>query len=68
MIRPYLSDMINNRKTMILKVHSRDEVIDYETEFGEWKIELTIQISIISSKDSGEKSRTIIARVVVQKL
>ena len=37
MIRPYLSDMINDHKTR-----------------REWKIQLTMQINFISSKDSEE--------------
>ena len=37
MIRPYLSDIINDHKTQ-----------------GEWKIQLTIAINLISSKDSDE--------------
>ena len=37
MIRPYLSDMINDHKTQ-----------------SEWKIQLTMQINFISSKDSEE--------------
>ena len=43
MIRPYLSDIINDHKTpnFFLYVHSSNEVIDYETQFGEWKIQLT---------------------------
>ena len=36
-IRPYLSDMINDHNTQ-----------------SEWKIQLTMQIDFISSKDSGE--------------
>ena len=36
-IRPYLSDMINDHNTQ-----------------REWKIQLTMQIDFISSKDSGE--------------
>ena len=40
MIRPYLSDMINDHKTR-----------------REWKIQLTMQINFISSKDS-EETRT----------
>ena len=36
-IRPYLSDMINDHKTQ-----------------SEWKIQLTMQINFISSKDSEE--------------
>ena len=39
---------------MNLKVHSRDEVINCETQFGEWKIQLTMQTNFISSKDSNE--------------
>ena len=39
---------------MRLKVHSRNKVIDYATQFGECKIQLTIQINFISSKDSEE--------------
>ena len=55
MIRPYLSDIINNHKTpKNLRVHSSNEVIDYETQFGEWKIQLTMSINFISSKDSDE--------------
>ena len=39
MIRQYLRDIINDHKApMRLKVHSRDKVIDYETQFGECKI------------------------------
>ena len=53
MIRPYLSDIINDYKTPIdLTVYSSNEVIDYETQFGEWKIKLTISIN--SSKDPDE--------------
>ena len=55
MIRPYLSDIINNHKTpKNLRVHSSNEVIDYETQFGEWEIQLTMSINFISSKDSDE--------------
>ena len=55
MIRPYLSDIINNHKTAKnLRVHSRNEVIDYKTQYGEWKIQLTMSVDFISSKDSDE--------------
>ena len=55
MIRPYLSDVINDHKTpKNLRVHSRNELIDYETQCGEWKVLLTIKVNVISSKDSGE--------------
>ena len=38
-IRPYLRDIINGYKTpQNLRVHSSNEVSDYETQFGEWKI------------------------------
>ena len=55
MIISYLRDMINDHQTpKIFKVHSSNEVIDYETQYGEWEIQLTIQINFISSKDSRE--------------
>ena len=55
MIRLYLRDIINDRKTSKkLRVHSSNEVIDYETQFEEWKIQLTMSINFISSKDSDE--------------
>ena len=37
-----------------LKVYSSNEVFDYETQFGEWKIQLTMSVNFISSKDSDE--------------
>ena len=55
MIRPYLSDIINDEKIpKNLKVHSSNEVFDCETQFGEWKLQLTMPINFISSKDSDE--------------
>ena len=43
--------MINDHKAhKKLRVYSGNEVIDYETEYGEWKIQLTMQVSFISSK------------------
>ena len=55
MITPYLSDMINDHKNpMNLRVHSRDEVINYQTQFGEWKIQFKLAINFISFKDSKE--------------
>ena len=54
MIRPYLHDMINDKTPKILKFHSSNEVFDYETQYGEWKIQLTMSINFISSKDSDE--------------
>ena len=50
MIRPYLSRIINEHKTLKnLRVHSSNE-----TQFGEWKIQLTMSVNFISSKDSDE--------------
>ena len=54
MIRPYLRDMIDDHKT---PMKLRDDVFDYESQFSEWKIQLTMQINFISSKHS-EKTRT----------
>ena len=54
MIRPYLTDIINDHKTQgEWKVHSGNEIINYKTQ-GEWKIQLTMIINFISSKDSDE--------------
>ena len=54
-IRPYLSDIINDYKAFKnLKVHSGNEVSDYETQFGEWKIQVTMSINFISFKYSDE--------------
>ena len=55
MIRPYLSNIIDDYKAFKkLKVHSGNEVSNYETQFWEWKIQLTLSINFISSKDSDE--------------
>ena len=63
MIRPYLSDIINNHKTIKnLIVHSSNE-----TQFREWKIQLTTSINFISSKDSDE-TRICIQKVIIWKL
>ena len=55
MIRPYLSNIINDYKAFKnLKVRSSNEVFDYETQLGEWKIQLTMAINFISFKDSDD--------------
>ena len=55
MIIPYLSDMISDHQApMKFNVHSGNEIINYGAQFGEWKIQLTMQINFISSKDSEE--------------
>ena len=43
MIKPHLSDMINNHKAQEVC-----KVIDYKTP-GEWKIQLTIKINFVPS-------------------
>ena len=54
MIRPYLSDTINDHKTQgEWIIHSGNIITDYKTQ-GEWKIHLTMTIFLIFSKDSGE--------------
>ena len=54
-IKPYLSDMINNHKAQRKKwrIHSGNKIIESTTQ-GEFKIQLTIVIDFISSKDSDE--------------
>ena len=60
MIRPYLSDIISYHKTpRKLRVHSSNEVLDYETQYGEWKIQLIMTINFVSSKDDSDEFRTI---------
>ena len=55
MTRPYLSDIIHNHKAFKdLKAHLSNEVFDYETQFREWKIQLTMPINFLSSKNSEE--------------
>ena len=50
MIRPYLSDMINDHNApKKLRVHSSNKFIDYETQYGEWKIQLSM---VFSSRNS----------------
>ena len=57
MIRPYLSDIINNNETQgEWRIHSGNTIIKHKTQ-SEWKIQLTMAINFISSKDSDE-SRT----------
>ena len=54
MIKPYLSDLINKHKTHgSARYHSCNNSWIEKTS-SEWKIQLTIAINFISSKDSGE--------------
>ena len=54
MIRLYLSDIMNDHKTSgLVKYHSGNKTRIEETP-SEWKIQLTMTISFIFSKDSDE--------------
>ena len=54
MIRPYLSDITNDHKTQgKRRIHSSNKIIELKTQ-SEWKIQLTMAINFISSKDSDE--------------
>ena len=54
MIRPYLSDIINDHKTQgEWIIHSGNTITEHKPQ-GEWKIHLTLAINFISSKDSDE--------------
>ena len=54
MVRPYLSDIINDHKTQgKWRIHSGNKIIEHKTQ-SEWKIQLTMAINFISSKDSNE--------------
>ena len=56
MIRPYLSDTVNDHITQgKWTVYSGNTVIDYKTP-AEWKIKLSMTINFISSKDFDEIS------------
>ena len=54
MIKPYLSDIINDHKTRgLVRYHSANKAWLEETS-SKWKIQLTLTINFISSKDSDE--------------
>ena len=54
MIKPYLSNIVNDHKTQgKWKVHLDNTIINYKSQ-GEWKIQLTMTIIFMSSKDSDE--------------
>ena len=68
MIRPYLSDIINDHETpKTLKFHRCDEVFDFETQYGEQKIQLAMSIDLFPPM---VLMRTVICvqKVIVQKL
>ena len=57
MIRPYLSDIINDHKTKgEWRIHSGNTIIKHKTQ-GEWKIHLTMTINFISSKEDSDETR-----------
>ena len=54
MIKPYLSDIISDHKTRgLVRYHSGDKTWVEQTS-NKWKIQLTMSINFISSKDSDE--------------
>ena len=58
MIRPYLSDIINNHKTQgKWIIHSGNTIIKRKTQ-GEWKIQLTMEVNFISSKKDSDEIHT----------
>ena len=54
MIRPYLIDIINDHRTQgKWRIYTGNKILERKTQ-SEWKIQLTIAINFISSKDSDE--------------
>ena len=63
MIRPYLSDIINDHKTQgKWRIQSGNKIIDRKTQ-SDWEIQLTMAINFISSKDS-DKTPTMHAKSI----
>ena len=61
-IKPYLSDIINNHKTLgAWRLHSDNERIEHKTQ-SEWKIQLTIKINFASSLPDSDETRIMLAR------
>ena len=61
-IRPYLSDIINNNKAQgKLKIHSGNTVKKHKTH-REWKIHLTMVVNFISSNEDSSKTCTMHAK------
>ena len=62
LIRPYLSDMINNHKTQgTCRIHAGNKRIEHKTQ-NEWKIQLTMAISFISSKPNSDETHIMHAK------
>ena len=54
MIKPYLNDIVSDHKIQgICRIHSGNTITECKTS-SEWKIQLTMQVNFISSKDSDE--------------
>ena len=64
MIRPYLSDIINDHKTQgEWRIHSGNTIIKHKTQ-SEWKIQVRMAIDFISSKpDSDETPSTMHTKI-----
>ena len=61
-IRPYLSDIINNHKTQgRWKIHIGNTMTEHNTRI-KWKIYLTIAINFISSKEDSDETRIMHAK------
>ena len=59
MIRPYLSNIINDHKTQDeWEIYSSNTIITHKTQ-SEWKIHFTRAINFISSKKYSDETRTI---------
>ena len=58
MIKPYLSDIINDHKTQReWRIHSGNTIITNKTQ-REWEIHLTMAIKFISSKEDSDETCT----------
>ena len=64
-IRPYLSDIINDDKTQgEWRIHSDNTIIKRKTQ-SEWKIQLTMAINFISSKANSDETRTMHTKLLI---
>ena len=64
MIIPNLRDIMNSHKALI---RNFNDIITEDDHFGEWKIQLTIQINFISPSGSG-KNRRMDSKMIMLKL
>ena len=62
MVKPYLSDIINDHKTQgKWRIHSSNTIMKHKTQ-SEWKIQLTIAINFISSKPNSDETHTMLTK------